>query len=73
MAIQLQKINYADKSYYLSTDLFEYNKLFFKGCKGRDVIKKYKLTKEDYIFAYTNNKNEWIISDEKYAKSKSIN
>jgi hypothetical protein len=59
----MEPITINNISYYLCTDLFEHHKLDFTGCKGRDVIKKKKLKKEDYIYAYQS-KTGWKVSNE---------
>jgi hypothetical protein len=65
----MQQIDINNKSYYLCTDLFEYHKLDFNGCKGRDVIKKKKLKSEDYIYAF-NSKSGWKVSNEDCKQAK---
>ena len=65
----MQQIDINNKSYYLCTDLFEYHKLDFNGCKGRDVIKKKKLKNEDYIYAF-NSKSGWKVSNEDCKQAK---
>ena len=65
----LNIIRLANIDYYLSTELFDYNKTLFRACKGRDVIKKLKLTPNDYIFGYIT-KSGWKESTEDYSKAK---
>ena len=65
----MQQIDIENKSYYLCTELFEYNKLDFNGCRGRDVIKKKKLKVEDYIYAFQS-KSGWKVSNEDCKQAK---
>jgi hypothetical protein len=65
----MEPITINNTSYYLCTDLFEHHKFDFNGFKGRDVIKKKKLKKEDYIYAYQS-KTGWKVSNEDCKQAK---
>ena len=64
-------ISILNKSFYLADHVYSYDSAFFPGCgkTTRAIVDKKKLADKDYIFAYPK-KNEWIISDSKYARSK---
>jgi len=55
---------------YNADDVYKYDQLYFNGCaRTRNIIINKKLTDDDYIFGYIK-KDEWVLSNNKYAKAK---
>lgn len=66
----LNIINHDDNQYYLATDLYLYDPVYFGNINKRsDIIKKVKLKETDYIYAYEKN-GLWNTSDKSYKISK---
>jgi hypothetical protein len=66
----LNIINHNDNQYYLATDLYLYDPVYFGNINKRsDIIKKVKLKETDYIYAYEKN-GKWNTSDISYKISK---
>ncbi|BCS82503.1 hypothetical protein QLL95_gp0014 [Cotonvirus japonicus] len=65
---RLNKIKINKKNYYLANEVCELKLPFTNGCvNGRAILDKYKIKKNDYIYA-SNRSDKWIITDGKSKK-----
>ena len=60
----LNIIRFGSHQYYISSELYTYDSIFFRNINRRsDIIKKTKIPDGEYIYAYEK-ENKWIRSEQ---------